>query len=246
MTAAPSLDATRLCKQYGPFTAVDEVSFAIQPGEVVALLGPNGAGKTTTMRMLTGLTAPTSGTARVAGHDVSRDRLAAARCIGYLPERCPLYDDLTPHQSLQFIGGAHGLAGSRLADRIAEVAASCELDAILGAAIGSLSKGLRQRVGLAQALLHDPEVLILDEPSAGLDPVQLRRFRALVRRLGGRRTLIVSTHVIQEVEAVADRVIVINRGRVVFDGTVDAFAGTGDLEARFCALVGAPAGGDDA
>lgn len=231
------LEARRLSKDYGPFVAVHEVSFSIAPAQVVALLGPNGAGKTTLMRMLTGYLAPSGGTASVAGFDVQRDRLAAAAHIGYLPENGPLYPDMTPLESLRFFGEARGMQPARLAERIEEVAAQCDIRAILDKPIGKLSKGLRQRVGMAQALLHDPAVLIMDEPTAGLDPIQIRHFRAYVRELGRQKTVLISTHILQEVEAIADRVLVIHNGRLVLDGTPGDLGDHGSLEEHFYALT---------
>ena len=212
------------------------------------MLGPNGAGKTTIMRMLTGYLAPSAGTASVAGCDVQRDRLTAASHIGYLPENGPLYLDMTPLEVLRFFGEARGVTGAQLTERIHAVATQCDIHPILDKPIGKLSKGLRQRVGMAQALLHDPDVLIMDEPTAGLDPVQIRHFRRQVSELGRQKTLLVSTHILQEVEAIADRVLVIHRGGLVFDGTLAELDHGGSLEERFCELtreetgVGAGAG----
>src|SRR5262245_40650524 len=191
----PIVDVRRLSKYYGPFVAVHDVSFTIPQGQIVALLGPNGAGKTTIMRMLTGYLAPSSGTASVAGFDVQQERLAVAGQIGYLPENGPLYLDMTPIEALRFFGEARGLSRPRLQERIDVVAAQCDIRLILDKPIGKLSKGLRQRVGMAQALLHDPAVLIMDEPTAGLDPIQIRHFRSHVRELRREKTLLVSTHI---------------------------------------------------
>jgi ABC-2 type transport system ATP-binding protein len=237
--AAPptAIEATRLAKRYGPFLAVEDLSFAVPEGQVVALLGPNGAGKSTTMKILTGYLAASAGTARVGGFDVRADRLAAAGRIGYLPENGPLYPDLTPRQLLRFFGEARRLARPALDARLADVASQCQIDQILDKPIGKLSKGLRQRVGLAQALLHDPAVLILDEPTAGLDPNQIRHFRALVARLRGHKTLLISTHILQEVDAVADRVLLVNGGRLVFDGAPAEMKENGSLEQPFYRLT---------
>lgn len=230
----PIVEAHTLSKYYGEFVAVHDVSFAIPQGQIVALLGPNGAGKTTIMRMLTGYLAPTSGTASVSGFDVQHDRLSVAASIGYLPENGPLYFDMTPVEVLRFFGEARGLSGEQLRERIDVVAQQCDIRPILDKPIGKLSKGLKQRVGMAQALLHDPPVLIMDEPTGGLDPIQIRHFRTHVRELGQHKTLIVSTHILQEVDAIADRVIVIHNGRLVFDGP----PGQGDaLEQQFHELT---------
>ena len=231
------IDAQRLSKYYGPFVAAHEISFTIPEGQVVALLGPNGAGKTTIMRLLTGYLTPSAGTARVGGFDVQRERLCAAGVVGYLPENGPLYEDMTPLELLRFFGEARGLAGGALKTRINETATRCSVTAVLDKPIGKLSKGLRQRVGLAQALLHDPSVLILDEPTAGLDPNQVSDFRLLVQELGRQKTLLLSTHILQEVEALAARVIMVHRGRIVFDGPTSELSAGGSLEAAFHRLT---------
>ena len=242
MTQAPELmiEADALARYYGAFVAIDDISFGIPSGQVVALVGPNGAGKTTTMQILTGYAAPSSGTARIAGHDVRSNRLSAAARIGYLPENGPLYPDMTPAQLLRFFGEARGLDRRTLAERLDIVATQLDLQHVLEKPIGKLSKGLRQRVGLAQALLHDPAVLIMDEPTAGLDPNQIRQFRALVEQLRGHKTLLISTHILQEVEAMAQRVLLINSGRLVFDGSPSELAGSGSLEDAFYARTRPP------
>jgi ABC-2 type transport system ATP-binding protein len=215
-------------------------------GQIVALLGPNGAGKTTMMRILTGYLSPSGGTATVAGFDVQRDRREVAARIGYLPENGPLYPDMTARELLHFFGDARGLTREMLASRVAVVVAQCDLGPVLDKPIGKLSKGLRQRVGLAQALLHDPPILIMDEPTAGLDPNQIRQFRAEVRALGTAKTLLVSTHILQEVEAIADRVLLVSAGRLVFDGSPAELAVDGSLEEPFYRLTRDRDGGDDA
>jgi ABC-2 type transport system ATP-binding protein len=231
------IEAHGLSKYYGPFVAVADLSFAIPAGQVVALLGPNGAGKTTTMKILAGYLAASAGSARVAGFDVAIDRLAAAARTGYLPENGPLYPDMTPNQLLRFFGEARGLTRQPLTARVSEMLEQCELRDVAEKPIGKLSKGLRQRVGLAQALLHDPDVLVMDEPTAGLDPNQIRHFRAHVQQLRGRKTLLISTHILQEVEAIAERVLLIHRGRLVFDGTPDQMQEHGSLEEPFYRLT---------
>jgi ABC-2 type transport system ATP-binding protein len=231
------IEAQGLCKYYGPFVAVGDLSFAIPSGQIVALLGPNGAGKTTTMKILAGYLAASAGSARVAGFDVRTDRMAAAARTGYLPENGPLYPDMTAVQLLRFFGEARGLTSQRLTARVGEMLEQCELQDVAEKPIGKLSKGLRQRVGLAQALLHDPDVLIMDEPTAGLDPNQIRSFRAHVQQLRGRKTLLISTHILQEVEAVAERVLLLHRGRLVFDGTPDEMKDDGSLEEPFYRLT---------
>jgi ABC-2 type transport system ATP-binding protein len=207
--AAPKtmIRADGLTKLYGRFAAVQDVSFTIASGEVVAFLGPNGAGKSTTMKMLTGFIAPTHGRAAIAGIDVGPRRIEAAARLGYLPENGPLYADMTPLALLRFFGAARGLGGRDLADRIDEVVGLCALGRMLERPISKLSRGYRQRVGMANALLHRPEVLILDEPTAGLDPNQIHQVRQLIRELGRSNTILLSTHILQEVEAVADRAV---------------------------------------
>ena len=233
----PALEAVHLSKYYGPFVAVRDLSFQIPRGQVVALLGPNGAGKSTTMKIVTGYLAASSGAAHVMGHDVSSERLAAAARIGYLPENGPLYPDMTPLQLLHFFADMRHLDRERRAERIARVSEQCDLPAILAKPIGELSKGLKQRVGLAQALLHDPDVLIMDEPTSGLDPNQIRQFRTLVQTLRAHKTLLISTHILQEVDALADRVLLISGGALVFDGTPAEMRENGSLEEPFYKLT---------
>ena len=235
------IEALGLTKRWRNFAAVEDISFAIPRGQVVAFLGPNGAGKTTAMRLLTGFLPPTSGTARVAGFDVSTHRLEAARRVGYLPENGPLYLDMTPRRLLRFFGDVRGMTPDRLSSRLDAVTALCGIGDVLDKPIRKLSKGYRQRVGMAQALLHEPEVLILDEPTSGLDPNQIRDVRRTIRELGRERTVLLSTHILQEVEAVADRIIFIHAGKIVFDGTVSEFAARGPSKDEvFHALTGAP------
>ena len=214
------IEAEGLSKFYGIFAATREVSFKVNRGEVVAFLGPNGAGKSTTMKMLTGYLAPSEGVARIAGHDMSSDRLAGSEKLGYLPENGPLYPDMTPYSLLEFFADARGLSKARKTERIDAVVDLCSLHSVLHKPISKLSKGYRQRVGLAQSLLHEPDVLILDEPTAGLDPNQIRDVRATLRRLGEEKTIMLSTHILQEAEALASRAILINEGRLVYDGDV--------------------------
>jgi gliding motility-associated transport system ATP-binding protein len=233
----PAIQVQGLSKHYGPFVAVRNLSFDIPAGQVVALLGPNGAGKSTTMKILTGFIAATAGSARVAGFDVATQRIESAARVGYLPENGPLYVDMTPRQTLTFFGQARGIDGAALKARIDEVALQCGLDQILDKPVSKLSKGLRQRVGLAQALLHDPEVLIMDEPTSGLDPNQIREFRELVRQHRGRKTMLISTHILQEVDALADRVLLIHAGALAFDGPVGELRDRGSLEDAFYRLT---------
>lgn len=235
MLEGPNLmiEAMGLTRYFGPFVAVKDVSFAIPEGQVVAFLGPNGAGKSTALRMLCGYLAPSEGRARIAGFDVQEKRLQAAGRMGYLPENGPLYNDMTPRGLLEFFGEARCLEPDILARRIDVVSRQCALGEVLEKPIGKLSKGYRQRVGLAQALLHDPDVLVLDEPTAGLDPNQIRDFRENLLEFGKTKTILISTHILQEVEAVADRVLLIHEGRLIFDGSPEELKEDGKLEKPF-------------
>ena len=217
---APMIEAKGLSKFYGVFTACRDVSFQVHQGEVVAFLGPNGAGKSTTMKLLTGYLAASEGVALIAGHDMSTDRLAGSSRLGYLPENGPLYPDMTPWSLLEFFADARGMSKDAKKERIESVMDLCALGSVIHKPISKLSKGFRQRVGMAHALLHEPDVLILDEPTAGLDPNQIHEVRRTMRRLGEQKTVLLSTHILQEVEAMANRVIVISAGRLVYDGEV--------------------------
>src|SRR5215831_5064566 len=243
MSNAPiMIQAEKLSKVYGSFHALRDVSFSIPRGQVAAFLGPNGAGKTTTMKILTGFLSPTSGAARIAGYDIAVDRLAAAEKLGYLPENGPLYQDMTPLSLLRFFGEARGMGPVRLHDRIEAVTTLLSLKSVLEKPIHKLSKGYRQRCGMAQALLHEPDVLIMDEPTSGLDPNQIRDVRATIRELGKSKTILLSTHILQEVEAVADRVLFIHAGEIVFDGTPQTMKARGpSLDDVFHQLTGAAA-----
>jgi ABC-2 type transport system ATP-binding protein len=231
------IEARGLTKYYGPFVATENITFAIPEGQIVAFLGPNGAGKTTTMKMLTGYLAPSEGTARIAGLDVHKERIEASKRLGYLPENGPLYPDMTPLELLTFFGEARELGPKRLKERIDAVRTLCALEQVLEKPTGKLSRGLRQRVGLAQALLHDPEVLVMDEPTAGLDPNQIRQFRENIRTLGRNKTILISTHILQEVEAVADYVLFVHNGRMVFEGTPAELKDGDSLEMPFYRLT---------
>ena len=202
---AAMIEAVKLSKFYGDFAATIDVTFTIREGEVAAFLGPNGAGKSTTMKLLTGYLAPSTGMARVAGFDMASHRLQGAARLGYLPENGPLYPDMTARSLLRFFGEARGLEASYLNERLESVIELCRLEQVLGKPIGKLSKGYRQRVGMAQVLLHEPDVLILDEPTAGLDPNQIREVRKMIRKLGETKTILLSTHILQEVEAMCNR-----------------------------------------
>jgi ABC-2 type transport system ATP-binding protein len=209
-----------LTKYYGEYPAVRDVSFEVPRGRVVGFLGPNGAGKSTTMRILAGFLTATGGRASIAGHDVFADPIAVRRRIGYMPESCPLYPELRVNEYLKFRAGLKGLGWSARRKRIDYVIERCWLTDVRRQLIGTLSKGYRQRVGLADALLADPPVLILDEPTAGLDPAQIRETRKLIRELGTQHTMLLSTHILSEVEMTCDSVVVIYQGRVVEDGTL--------------------------
>ena len=227
------IEATGVSKYYGDFVAIEAISFSISEGEIVAFLGPNGAGKSTIMKILTGYLAPSRGRVAIAGLDIQTDRLEAAKRVGYLPENGPLYMDMTPLELLHFFGRARGLDGEELEERLQAVVKSSSLDEVLEKPVGKLSKGYRQRLGLAQSLLHDPEVLILDEPTAGLDPNQIRGFRENLLDLSRTKTVLLSTHILQEVDAVADRVLFVHNGRLIFDGSADELKEEGSLEQPF-------------
>ncbi|HEY5047967.1 MAG TPA: ABC transporter ATP-binding protein [Rhizomicrobium sp.] len=208
-----------LTKKFGPIAAVAGIDLKVLKGEVLGFLGPNGAGKSTTMKMITGYLAPDSGRVRVCGHDVERDPIPAQKAIGYLPEGAPAYGDMTPRQFLGFIAQVRGFAGADGKSRVAAAVGKTELDLVLDQPIDTLSKGFRRRVGFAQAILHDPPVLIMDEPTDGLDPNQKHAVRSLLRAMAPEKAIVISTHLLEEVEAICTRAVIIDRGRVVADGT---------------------------
>lgn len=220
MSQTSTIEVSNLKKAYGDVWAVRGVSFKVDRGEIVGFLGPNGAGKSTVMKILTCYMAATSGTASVAGHNVYRDSLAVRRSVGYQPENVPLYDEMVVYDYLLFMAKMRGVRRSDRVDRIDEVAKTCGLREVMGRLIRELSKGFRQRVGLAQALIHDPPVLILDEPMSGLDPNQIVEIRDLIKAIGKKKTVIFSSHILQEIERICDRVLIIDRGRIVADGSV--------------------------
>jgi ABC-2 type transport system ATP-binding protein len=220
------IDVRALARQYGSFHALAGVTFTVNAGEIVGFLGPNGAGKTTTMKILTGFLSPTGGEAKVAGFDVVTESLEVRRRIGYLPESAPIYAEMRVLDYLDFIGRVRGMAQAERVTAIERAAAECDITDRLHQPVGTLSKGYRQRVGLAQALLHQPPILILDEPTSGLDPNQILAIRNLIRRIGRSRTVILSTHILQEVQATCDRVLILNRGQIVAD------APTEEIQAR--------------
>jgi len=211
-----------LRKTFGPTVAVDGISFEVSEGEVVGFLGPNGAGKSTTMRMLTTYLDPDAGEIEIAGHDVLRDPIEGRRRLGYLPESAPLYEELGVIETLRYSGRIRGIGGARLHDRVDAMVDACGLEKVVQKDVGELSKGYRQRVGLAQTLIHDPDFLILDEPTTGLDPNQIQEIRGLIRQIGETKTIILSTHILTEVQATCSRCLIINDGRLVADDDPNA------------------------
>ena len=220
------VEADGLCKRFGDFTAVDHIGFSVSRGEVVGFLGPNGAGKSTTMKMLAGFLEPDAGQARIGGHDVTRDPLAARAMLGYLPEGAPAYGEMSVADFLVFVGRMRGLRGSALTRRLAEVAERVRLTEVWNRQVDNLSKGYKRRVGIAQALVHDPDVLILDEPTDGLDPNQKHEMRTLIASIAASKAIIVSTHILEEVEAVCSRAIIIAAGRLLADDTPAGLVGS--------------------
>ena len=237
------LEIRHLVKYFGPLLAVDDVSFTVPKGEVLGFLGPNGAGKSTTMKMITGFLAPSAGTAIVCGHDIATQPIAAKRCIGYLPEGAPAYPDMTPADFLGFIAHIRGFSGANANRRIGRVVEMIKIGDIMHQPIETLSKGYKRRVGVAQALLHDPEVLILDEPTDGLDPNQKYEMRKVIGAMRAEKAIIISTHLLEEVEAVCRRAIIIAHGRILADGTP---AGLAERSRRHNAVRFGVAGGADA
>jgi ABC-2 type transport system ATP-binding protein len=213
------IEIRHLGKAFGRFKAVDDLSFSVAAGEVLGFLGPNGAGKTTTMRMVTGFIAPSSGTVSVCGHDIQSDALRAKRLMGYLPEGAPAYGEMTPQQFIGFVANIRGLRGAAKKRRIDAMVAELALESVLHRPIETLSKGYKRRVGLAQALVHDPQVLVLDEPTDGLDPNQKQQVRDLIQRIAADKIILVSTHILEEVSSVCTRAIIISEGKLVADGS---------------------------
>jgi ABC-2 type transport system ATP-binding protein len=234
-TTTPMIEVTNLTKYYGDFPAVENLSFTVNKGEILGFLGPNAAGKTTTMRVLTGFMPPTSGTVKIAGFDVIDQSLEVRRHIGYLPETVPLYTDMSILEYLDFMGQLRGMDRQWRTRRISEVIDICRLGEYRSSLIGKLSKGFRQRVGIAQAVLHEPEVLIMDEPTIGIDPIQVVETRNLIKSFGGEHTIILSTHILPEVSMVCERVIIIHEGQVVAmdrpDNLSERLRGTERIEA---------------
>ena len=218
------IEVERVSRDFSSFRAVDDISFSVEKGEIVGLLGPNGAGKTTTMRMITGYLYPSSGTIKIDGRELGENREAAKKKLGYMPESAPLYSDMIVADYLSFVAEIQGCAED---SRIDSLAAMCGITEVMHKNVGELSRGYRQRVGLAHALIHDPEILILDEPTSGLDPNQIIEVRRLIKEIGKTRTVIISTHILSEVEMLCDRVIIISSGKIVADSP------TGELRERF-------------
>jgi ABC-2 type transport system ATP-binding protein len=234
------IEVKGLSKRYGELMAVRNVSFEVQRGEVVGFLGPNGAGKTTTMRMITGFVPPSSGTVRVAGHDLESEPNAARRAIGYLPELPPLYPEMRVADYVAYVAALKDVPRAERPAKVEKVLHGCGLESVARNVIGRLSKGFRQRVGLAQAIVHEPEVLVLDEPTAGLDPVQIAEIRNVIRDLADEegRTVILSTHILPEVEAICRRVLLISYGEIRVDGPLEEVRGAGTLEDVFLREAG--------
>lgn len=221
------IELTAVSKSYGAFRAVRDLTFSVSSGEIIGLVGPNGAGKTTTMKMITGYLVPTEGRVRVDGAIVADDPTTVQRSIGYLPEHNPLYPDMSVRDYLLFVGRMRDLTGSNLKDRFAQVVGACHLEDKVGATIQTLSKGYKQRVGIAQAMIHDPKILILDEPTSGLDPNQIVDIRSLIGQLGQDKTVILSTHILSEVEETCSRALMIVGGKLAVDGSIDKLSGVG-------------------
>jgi ABC-2 type transport system ATP-binding protein len=237
------IEINNLTKRYGALLAVDNISFSVGPGEVLGFLGPNGAGKSTTMKMITGFLAPSAGKIRVCGHDIEAEPLAAKTCMGYLPEGAPCYPEMTVRGFLEFIADVRGLKEAQRKARMDDVIARLALDSVLEQVIETLSKGYRRRVGLAQALIHDPRVLILDEPTDGLDPNQKHEVRTLINAMAKDKIIVISTHILEEVDAVCNRAIIIAQGRILADETPKNLAArspTGRLDDVFRAITTAP------
>ncbi len=234
------IEVSHVTKRYGLLEAVRDVSFAIGAGEVVGLLGPNGAGKTTLMRVLTCYHAPSEGMARINSLDVREESLAVRRLIGYLPESAPLYDDLTVFEYLEFIAASRGVSRGARRAAIERACRQCGILDVRQRPIAALSKGYRQRVGIAQALVHSPEILILDEPTAGLDPNQIVEIRELLKEIGREKTVLLSTHILQEVEAVCGRVLILNKGEIAAEGTAEEIRRRMKVGSRFRVVVRAP------
>ena len=240
---APLIEIEGLTKRFGAFTAVDNVSFTVARGEVLGFLGPNGAGKSTTMRMLAGFMTPTAGTARICGHDVQNDSVAARRTLGFLPEGAPTYPEMTVEAFLAFVAAIRGFGGREAQRRIAHAIDLTTLGGVRLQPVETLSKGFKRRVGLAQSLLHDPPVLVLDEPTDGLDPNQKHEVRALIQQMAPHKAIVISTHILEEVDAICTRAIIIARGQILADATpaeLEKRHPSGKLDDVFRAITAPP------
>ncbi|HRY30343.1 MAG TPA: ABC transporter ATP-binding protein [Elusimicrobiota bacterium] len=235
------IEIQNLVKHYGDTKAVDDVSFEVRPGEVVGLLGPNGAGKSTTLRVLTGYLPPTHGTVRLGGMDIQSDPLAARKQVGYLSESNPLYESLGVWECLDIVARLRGLPADSIARRVTQVVAECSLQDVVSKDIGALSKGYRQRLGLALAILHDPDILVFDEPSSALDPNQQKEVRDLILKLKEKKTVLLSTHILPEAQVLCDRLLIIHRGKIVAQGTVAELQGQAAGEKTFYVRLAGPA-----
>ena len=231
------IEVRNLTKRYGDLVAIRDIAFTAATGQVLGFLGPNGAGKTTTMRIITGFMPATSGTVKVAGYDIFDDSYEVRKRIGYLPESPPLYADMTVTTYLRFVGRIRGIAKAELNDAVDKVLHTCGLADVTGRVVGHLSKGFRQRVGLAQALIHNPSVLVLDEPTIGLDPRQIIDIRTLIRELAGDRTVILSTHILPEVSQLCEKVVIINEGRIAVEETLANLTQGASLEQVFLRYI---------
>jgi len=244
------IEVRNLTKRYGDLIAVRDISFSAGTGQVLGFLGPNGAGKTTTMRIITGFMPATSGTVKVAGYDIFDDSYEVRKRIGYLPENPPLYTDMTVTTYLRFVGRIRGIAKAELNDSVDRVLHTCGLAEVTNRVVGHLSKGFRQRVGLAQALIHNPSVLVLDEPTIGLDPRQIIDIRTLIRQLAGDRTVILSTHILPEVAQLCQKVVIINEGHIAVEDTLENLTQEASLEQVFLRYIakdtGVPVGAVEA
>jgi len=231
------IEVTNLTKKFGELTAVNDISFKVDKGEIVGFLGPNGAGKTTTMRMLTGFIPSTGGTAVIGGNEISEEPIEVKKKIGYLPEHPPLYPDMTVKSYLKFITKIRSIPGHLRKERIDWALQKCGLIEVQGRVIANLSKGFKQRIGLAQAIIHQPDVLILDEPTIGLDPRQIREIREMIKELAGEHTVILSTHILPEVTMTCEKAIIINKGEIVGQGSIESLTAGKSLEEVFIDLV---------
>jgi len=231
------IEVRNLTKRYGDLVAIRDISFTAATGQILGFLGPNGAGKTTTMRIITGFMPASSGTVKVAGYDIFDDSYEVRKRIGYLPENPPLYGDMTVVSYLRFVGRIRGIAKAELGDSVDRVLHKCGLTGVTGRVVGHLSKGFRQRVGLAQALIHNPSVLVLDEPTIGLDPRQIIDIRTLIKELAGERTVILSTHILPEVSQLCEKLVIINEGHIVVEDTLENLTREMSLEQVFLTYI---------